>query len=65
MVLDKETEVNKMKEVIELVKRAIETGDYSLINKAFELASKNGIFMEEDDEYVMVEDDVFYFNGAF
>lgn len=54
-----------MNEVIELVKKAIENGDYSLIDKAFDLATEKGIFMEEDDEYVMVEDDVFYFNGAF
>lgn len=54
-----------MKEVIALVVEAIETGDYSLINKAFEIASEKGIFMEEDDEWVMVEDERFDFNGAF
>lgn len=58
-----------MKELIkklgELVTEAIETSNYALINKAFELAYENGIFMEEDDEYIAIEDDIYYVNGAF
>lgn len=55
-----------MKEQIrKMVAEAIENGDYSQIRKAFEVAYENGIFMAEDEDYVMVEDEVFYFNGAF
>lgn len=56
-----------MKEkVIELVKEAIKTCDYNLIRQAMSLCSdETGVFMAEDDEYVMVDDEVFYFNGAF
>lgn len=49
----------------ELVKKAINTGDYNFIREAIGIAYDEGIFMCEDDEFVMVEDEVFYFNGAF
>jgi hypothetical protein len=26
---------------------------------------ESGVWMAEDEEFVMVDDDVFYFNGAF
>lgn len=49
----------------ELVKKAIDIGDYNLIREALDIAYDEGIWMCEDDEFVMVEDEVFYFNGAF
>lgn len=52
--------------VVELVIRGIKTSDYNLIREAMMLCSdESGIWMAEDDEYVMVDDEVFYFNGAF
>ena len=52
--------------VVRLVLTAIETGDYNYIREAMGLCSdESGVFMAEDDEFVMVDDDVFYFNGAF
>lgn len=51
--------------IVELVENAINTGNYSFIRKAMNIAGDNGIFMAEDEDFVMVEDDVFYFNGAF
>lgn len=49
----------------ELVKKAIDIGDYNLIREALDIAYDEGIWMCEDDEFVMVEDEAFYFNGAF
>ncbi len=49
----------------ELVKKAINVGDYNFIREAMKIAYTEGIDMCEDDEFVMVEDEVFYFNGAF
>ena len=52
--------------VVELVMAAISTGNYDLIRKAMSLCSdETGVFMAEDEDFVMVDDDVFYFNGAF
>ena len=52
--------------VVSLVKQAIEIGDYNLIREASKLCSdETGVWFSEDDEYVMVDDEVFYFNGAF
>lgn len=52
--------------VVELVKKGIKSGDYNYIREAMALCSdENGVFMAEDDEFVMVNDEVFYFNGAF
>ena len=48
-----------------MVEKAIDTGDYSFIRKAMDMAGDEGIFMAEDNDFVMIEDDVFYFNGAF
>ena len=53
-------------QVVELVKEGIESGDYNYIRKAMSMCSdENGVFMAEDEEFVMVDDDIFYFNGAF
>lgn len=53
-------------EVVRLVLTAIETGDYNFIRQAMNLCTdESGVFMAEDDDFVMVDDDVFYFNGAF
>ena len=55
-----------MKEQIKgMVMNGIETGDYSYIREAEKMAYENGIEMTFDDEWVSVEDEVFYFNGAF
>ena len=52
--------------VVELVKKGIKSNDYNYIREAMALCSdENGVFMAEDDEFVMVNDEVFYFNGAF
>lgn len=53
-------------EVERLVLMAIKTGDYNFIRQAMNLCSdESGVFMAEGDDFVMVDDDVFYFNGAF
>ena len=53
-------------QVVELVLKAIEVGDYNYIREAMNMCSdESGVFMAEDDEFVMVDDDIFYFNGAF
>lgn len=53
-------------QVVELVKKGIQSGDYNFIREAMRMCSdENGVFMAEDDEFVMVDDDLFYFNGAF
>lgn len=52
--------------VVGLVKKGIESSDYSYIREAMMLCSdENGVSMAQDDEFVMVDDEVFYFNGAF
>ena len=52
--------------VVALVKEGIAIGDYNLIRNAMSMCSdETGVFMAEDEEFVMVDDDVFYFNGAF
>jgi len=53
-------------EVVRLVETAIATGDYNYIRQAMNLCTdESGVWMAEDEEFVMVDDDVFYFNGAF
>lgn len=53
-------------QVVRMVKEAIESGNYNLIREAMNLCSdESGVFMAEDEEFVMVDDEVFYFNGAF
>lgn len=53
-------------QVVELVKEGIENGDYNFIRKAMDMCSdENGVFMAEDEEFVIVDDEPFYFNGAF
>lgn len=53
--------------VVRLVLTAIDSGDYNYIREAMDVAyNSNGeVFMAEDDTFVMVDDEVFYFNGAF
>lgn len=52
--------------VVALVEKAIETDDYNFIREASRLCNdETGVFFAEDDKFVMVDDDVFYFNGAF
>lgn len=55
------------RELVEsLVKEGIKTGDYNFIRKAMMLCSdESGVFMAEGDDFVMIDDDIFYFNGAF
>jgi hypothetical protein len=53
-------------QVVRMVEEAIESGNYNLIREAMNLCSdETGVFMAEDEEFVMVDDEVFYFNGAF
>ena len=52
--------------VVQLVETAIATGDYNYIRQAMNLCTDDsGVWMAEDEDFVMVDDDVFYFNGAF
>lgn len=52
--------------VVELVLKGIEAQDYNYIREAMKLCSdETGVEMCEDEEFVMVDDEVFYFNGAF
>ena len=52
--------------VVQLVQKGIKCGDYNYIREAMALCSdESGVFMAEDDDCVMVDDEVFYFNGAF
>jgi len=51
-------------QLVDMVKEAIKTGDYNLIRQAMRICPDD-VFMAEDDEFVMVDDEVFYFNGAF
>jgi hypothetical protein len=48
-----------------MVEKAIAEEDYSIMRDAFSFAYANGVEMIEADEYVMVEDERFDFNGAF
>lgn len=57
--------MDAIKIIEELVENAINDCDYCLIRKAMDIAGNEGILMCEDEDCVMVEDDVFYFNGAF
>lgn len=59
------------KRIISLIMKAFDENNYSFIREAFTVAcdfnSENlgsdvaEIFMSEDDDYVMVDDDMFYF----
>lgn len=52
--------------VEELVNKGIEERDYNFIREAMMLCSdESGVFMAEGDDYVMIDDDIFPFNGAF
>lgn len=48
-----------------MVLKAIKKSDYALIRKAMDMAHDAGIEMTEDPEYISIEDDVYYFAGAF
>lgn len=52
--------------VEKLVLKGIQLEDYSYIREAMSLCSdESGVCMCEDDDFVMINDDVYYFNGAF
>lgn len=57
--------MNAIKRIEELVLAAIDTGDYRLVRKAMDIAEDEEIFMLEADDCVMIEDEVYNFNGAF
>ena len=68
--MTKEAMMNKL---YKLCVSGVKHEDYSKIRKAFALCNewndaqentRDEIWMREDDEFVMVEDDVVYFNGA-
>jgi hypothetical protein len=53
-------------EVVRLVETAIATGDYNYIRQAMNLCTdESGDWMAEGEDFVMVDDDVYFFNGAF
>lgn len=53
-------------EVVQLVETAIATGDYNYIRQAMNLCTdESGVWMAEGEDFVMVDDDVYFFNGAF
>ena len=52
--------------IVALVQKGIEVGDYNYIREAMALCTdESGVLMAEDENFVMVDDEVFYFNGAF
>ena len=52
--------------VVQLVETAIATGDYNYIRQAMNLCTdESGVWMTEGEDFVMVDDDVYFFNGAF
>lgn len=51
--------------IVRLIKIAIEKGNYDIIRRAIDIAYSNGIECCWDDDSIMVEDEVFYFKGAF
>jgi hypothetical protein len=52
--------------VVQLVETAIATGDYNYIRQAMNLCTdESGVWMAEGEDFVMVDDDVYFFNGAF
>lgn len=53
-----------IRKCVGLVTEGIKTENIGLIYEAFSIAGDNDISMVEDDEFVTIEDDVFYFNGA-
>jgi hypothetical protein len=48
-----------------MVEQAIAEEDYSIMREAFQISYENDVEMIECDDYVMVEDERFDFNGAF
>ena len=54
------TEAIKM--ICSIVIEYVESEDYEELRKAEDIAYEYDIFMEFDDEYIAVEDDVFYLN---
>ena len=49
-----------------LVLKGIKLGDYRYITEAMMLCDdESGVWMCEDSDFVMINDDVYYFNGAF
>ena len=51
--------------IVRLIKIAIEKGNYDIIRRALGIAYDSGIECAIDDAWIAVEDEVFYFNGAF
>lgn len=52
--------------VVQLVETALATGDYNYIRQAMNLCTdESGVWMAEGEDFVMVDDDVYFFNGAF
>lgn len=52
--------------VVQLVETAIAAGDYNYIRQAMNLCTdESGVWMAEGEDFVMVDDDVYFFNGAF
>lgn len=52
----------KVKSILALVEKAIDTSDYSLILKAFDMAYEADMFMAEDVDYIVVEDELIRFS---
>ena len=48
-----------------MVERAIAEENYSIMREAFQLSYETDVEMIEGDDFVMVEDERFDFNGAF
>lgn len=51
--------------VVRLVLIAIERGNYNIIRRALDIAYDNGIECVTDDNWIAIEDEILYFNGAF
>ena len=55
----------KIREIIALVEKAIRERDYGYIRQARDIAYDNDVFMEFDDNWTAVEDDLFYHENMF
>lgn len=57
------TKAKATKKICELVIEYIKTENYRILKSAEDIAQKHDIFMAFDEEYIAVEDDIFYFNN--
>lgn len=57
------TKAKAIKKICGLVIEYLETENYEVLRRAESIAYDYDVFMAFDEEYIAVEDDVFYFNN--